>query len=388
MIKRISSICLWAALSVACNNSSENKGETNKERYVTNYGLADKNDFETVLDGKNVDLFILKNKGIEAAITNYGGRLVNLLVPNKEGKLTDVIVGPGTLQQFVQSKEPYFGATIGRYGNRIAKGLFKLSGNTYHIPTNNGSNTLHGGINGFQSVVWDVRQPSDSVLVLSYLSKDGEEGFPGNLKVVVTYTLQGDTAMRIDYNATTDKQTVCNLTNHGFYNLNGYGSGSIDNHVLQINADAYIPVDSTLIPLGDVARVNGTPFDFTRPAIIGARINDAADIQLKNGAGYDHNYILNKSSEKGMQKAASVKGDLSGITMSIYTKEPGLQFYSGNFMQSLNNVKGDQKDAYRTAIALEPQHFPDSPNHSKYPSTELKPGQEYSTSSLYKFSIE
>ncbi len=380
--------CLSAILLFACNNPSNEEKKSSTGDNPVDYKLADKKNFDTAIGGKKVGLYILKNKGIKAAVTNYGGRLVNLLIDGKDGKPVDVIVGPGTLKQFQDSKEPYFGATIGRYGNRIAKGKFKLEGKEYSIPTNNGQNTLHGGINGFQSVVWDAQQPSDSVLVLNYLSKDGEEGFPGNLNVQVTYTLKSDTAMEIDYRATTDKPTVCNLTNHGFYNLNGYASGSIYGHVLQINAKEYTPVDSTLIPLGKNETVSSTPFDFTKPQAIGARVDDSSNIQLKNGAGYDHNFVLDKKENDSLREAAFVKGDKSGISMTIYTEEPGLQFYSGNFMTSLNAVKGGGKDEHRTAIALEPQHFPDSPNQPQFPTTELKPGQVYKTSSIYKFSLK
>ena len=226
------------------------------------------------------------------------------------------------------------------------------------------------------------------MLELSYLSKDGEEGFPGNLNVKVTYTLEKDTSMRIDYEATTDKPTVCNLTNHAFYNLDGYNGGTTNNHILQIDASNYMPVDNTLIPLGKIEPVAHTPFDFMTPQSIGARINDTNNIQLKNGGGYDHNFVLNRNAGNDLQKAVQVKGDKSGVVLTIYTQEPGVQFYSGNFMQSKNAVKGNHQDEYRTAIALEPQHFPDSPNQPQFPSTELKPGETYKTSSVYKFSIE
>lgn len=381
--------CFSLLLLVACHNASpdEKESKTGSTEKFGRYKLADKKDFEKTVNGKPVELYTLKNNGITATITNYGGRLVNLIVPDKDGMPTDVIVGPGTLQQFMDSKEPYFGATIGRFGNRIAKGRFRLDGKGYSIPINNRQNSLHGGRNGFQSVVWDAKQPNDSVLVLTYLSKDGEEGFPGNLNVEVTYSLKRDTSMQIDYQATTDKPTVVNLTSHGFYNLNGYASRSIANHKLYINASYYIPVDSTLIPLGKIEAVAATPFDFTTPHTIGDLIHDTANVQLRNGAGYDHNYVLDNYKNGSMQRAVEVSGDKSGISLTIYTKEPGIQFYSGNFMQSLNIMKGGMKDGLRTAFALEPQHFPDSPNQPQFPSTVLRPGTVYHTTSVYRFSL-
>ena len=341
--------------------------------------------FKKEIDGKQTTLYTLKNKNnAEAIFTNYGGRLVSLLVPNKDGKLVDVVVGFKSIHDYEKSTEPYFGATIGRYGNRIAKGKFTLEGKTYSLFTNNGQNTLHGGKKGYQYVVWDATQPSANTLVLHYLSKDGDENFPGNLDVKVTYTLTDDNELKMDYEAKTDKTTIVNLTNHAFFNLNGDGSGEILNHEVQIYADEYTPVDSTLIPTGKIEKVTGTPFDFTKATTIGARINDKNE-QLTFGKGYDHNYVLNKTKAMGMFHAATVKGDKSGIVMDIYTQEPGLQFYSGNFMQSKNTFKTGAKDDFRTAIALETQHFPDSPNQPAFPSTVLKPGQVYKTSSVYKF---
>lgn len=341
--------------------------------------------FKKEIDGKQTMLYTLKNKNnAEAIFTNYGGRLVSLLVPDKDGKLVDVVVGFKSVNDYEKSTEPYFGATIGRYGNRIAKGKFTLEGKTYSLFTNNGQNTLHGGKKGYQYVVWDATQPSANTLVLHYLSKDGDENFPGNLDVKVTYTLTDDNELKMDYEAKTDKTTIVNLTNHAFFNLNGEGSGDILNHEVQIYADDYTPVDSTLIPTGKIEKVKGTPFDFTKATTIGARINDKNE-QLTFGKGYDHNYVLNKTKAMGMFHAATVKGDKSGILMDIYTQEPGLQFYSGNFMQSKNTFKTGAKDDFRTAIALETQHFPDSPNQPAFPSTVLKPGQVYKTSSVYKF---
>ncbi|RLJ80676.1 aldose epimerase family protein [Pedobacter alluvionis] len=341
--------------------------------------------FKKEIDGKQTALYTLKNKNnAEAIFTNYGGRLVSLLMPNKDGKLVDVVVGFKSVGDYEKSTEPYFGATIGRYGNRIAKGKFTLEGKTYSLFTNNGQNTLHGGKKGYQYVVWDASQPNPNTLMLHYLSKDGDENFPGNLDVRVTYTLTDDNELKMDYEAKTDKTTVVNLTNHAFFNLNGDGSGEILNHKVQIYADEYTPVDSTLIPTGKMEKVKGTPLDFTTAKTIGARINDKNE-QLTFGKGYDHNYVLNKTKAMGMFHAATVKGDKSGIIMDIYTQEPGLQFYSGNFMQSKNTFKTGAKDDFRTAIAMETQHFPDSPNQPAFPSTVLKPGEVYKTSSIYKF---
>lgn len=342
--------------------------------------------FKRTTDGLETGLYVLKNaKHAEAVFTNYGGRLVSLLIPDKTGKLTDVVVGFNSVNAYEKSTEPYFGATIGRYGNRIAKGKFSLDGKSYTLFTNNGQNTLHGGKKGYQYVVWDAKQPNEHTVEFHYLSNDMEEGFPGNLAVKVTYTLTDNNELKMDYEATTDKPTVVNLTNHAFFNLNGEGSGKILGHKLQIYADEYTPVDSTLIPTGKIEKVAGTPFDFSKPFTIGARI-DVKNEQLSNGKGYDHNFVLNKTEGMGMFHAANVQGDQSGIVMDIYTTEPGLQFYSGNFMQGKNTFKGGTRDDFRTAIALETQHFPDSPNQAAFPSTVLKPGQTYKTSSIYKFS--
>jgi aldose 1-epimerase len=349
--------------------------------------LQSKTAFQTLIDGKNTDLFILRNKNkAEAAFTNYGARIVSLRVPDQSGKLTDVVVGFAGVEAYRQSTEPYFGATIGRYGNRIAGGKFKLDGQEYSIFINNTPNALHGGKKGFQDVVWDARQVNDQTLEFSYLSKDMEEGFPGNLQVKVIYSLSDDNELIINYEASTDKKTIVNLTNHAFFNLNGEGSGNILNHSLQINAAQYTPVDSTLIPLGKIESVAGSPFDFRKAVKIGDRIENNT-IQLKYGKGYDHNYVLNPAESGKIKSAAIARGDQSGIVMEVYTQEPGLQFYSGNFMQGKNTFKGGSKDDFRTAFCLETQHFPDSPNQPAFPATVLKPGDLYKTSTVYKFSV-
>jgi len=326
--------------------------------------------------------YTIKAHGITATMTAYGARLVSLTVPDKNGKPTNIVLGFDSDSAYGRSTEPYFGATIGRYGNRIAKGRFALDGKPYQLSINNGPNTLHGGVHGFQSKTWEVKQPDEHTLIFSCLSKDGEEGFPGNLTVKVIYKLANDNSLQIDYYATTDKTTVVNLTNHAFFNLNGEGSGSVMNHRLRINADNYMPVDSTLIPT-EIASVQGTPFDFRKGMPIGVRINDHNE-QLKNGKGYDHNFVLNP--HRFSTSVADVFGDKSGIVLKVYTDQPGLQFYSGNFMQSKNEMRG-YKDDFRTAFALETQHFPDSPNEPGFPSTVLRPGQTFHTQTIYKFSL-
>jgi aldose 1-epimerase len=368
----------------ACNQSNnKTSSSTTMEDTITYGKLPADSAFEKTVDGKQTHLYILKNKnGMEAAITNYGGRLVALLVADSAGKMIDVAVGIGSVSGYIKSTEPYYGATIGRYGNRIAKGNFTLQGKKYTLATNNPPNTLHGGKKGYQDVVWDAKKINDQTLELTYLSKDMEEGFPGNLSIKVIYTITDDNSFKCEYEATTDKTTVVNLTNHAYFNLNGEGSGTILNHLVQLKADNYTPVDSTLIPTGKIEPVKGTPLDFTTPTTIGARINDANE-QLKNGKGYDHNFVLDKHDMT--QPIATVKGDKTGIVMEIFTEEPALQFYSGNFMQGKNTMKYGEKDDYRTAFAMETQHYPDSPNQPQFPSTVLKPGQVYKTQSIYKF---
>lgn len=377
--------CLLALF--ACNSAREKDSGMATDSSSINTRQS-KTAFQKIIDGKSTDLFILRNKNqAEAAFTNYGARILSLRVPDQSGTLTDVVVGFGSIENYQQSSERYFGATIGRYGNRIAKGKFQLDGKEYSIFINNTPNALHGGKKGFQDVVWDAKQLNEHTLEFTYLSKDMEEGFPGNLQVKVIYSLSDDNELIINYEASTDKKTIVNLTNHAFFNLNGEGSGSILDHTLQINAEQYTPVDSTLIPLGEIASVAGSPFDFRKALRIGQRIEDN-NIQLKYGKGYDHNYVLNPGKNEEMKMAAIVRGDKSGIVMEVITQEPGLQFYSGNFMKSKNTFKGGIKDDFRTAFCLETQHFPDSPNQPKFPSTILNPGELYRTKTIYKFSSD
>ena len=385
---QIAAVVLLALFQFNCK---DNKAETSKEtsqEIVTDSikPVLETKNFDTIIDGKKVGLYWIENKGIKAAFTNYGGRLIGLWVADKNGKQTDVVVGMNSAKGFKTSTEPYFGATIGRVGNRIAKGQFTLEGKQYQIPINNGKNALHGGKKGFQDVVWDVSKTNENTLVFTYVSKDGEQGFPGNLNVKVTYTLEADKTLKMEYQATTDKTTLVNLTNHAFFNLNGEGSGSILNHELQIYADQFTPVDEGLIPTGELKAVKNTPFDFTSKHTIGERI-ETKEEQLTFGKGYDHNYVLNGRKKEGLNHAATISGDKSGITLDIFTEEPGLQFYSGNFMQSKNTFKSGAKDDFRTAFALETQHFPDAPNQPKFASIVLKRGQKYHTVSLYQFSV-
>jgi len=376
-------LLLTVALSFTACNSSISKHTADSAAAVNPTSINMNSGFNKIIDQKQVHLYTLKNKnGMEALITNFGGRLVSLYVPDKSNKLIDVIQGFSSVEGYQKSTEPYFGATIGRYGNRIAKGKFVLEGKSYTLYLNNGPNTLHGGKKGFQDVMWDAVQPDSSSIELSYLSKDMEEGFPGNLKVKVIYTLTDDNSLKISYQASTDKTTIVNLTNHAFFNLNGENSGTILNHRVQIKADRYTPIDSTFIPTGSLEDVAGTPFDFRKGYSIGSRINDHNE-QLSNGKGYDHNFVLNPHSTR--TSVASVIGDKSGIVMEVFTDQPGLQFYSGNFMQAKNTMKGGHKDEYRTAFAMETQHFPDSPNQPSFPSTVLKPGEVYQSTSVYKF---
>jgi aldose 1-epimerase len=341
--------------------------------------------FGTV-DGKEVYLYTLRNKaGMEARITNYGGIVVSLLVPDKSSVPGDVVLGYDSLSSYLKAT-PYFGAIVGRYGNRIGKSRFTLDGKDYGLNANDGPNTLHGGLKGFDKVVWDAdgatpaTQPS---LSLSYLSRDGEEGYPGSLKATVVYTLTDSNELRIDYAASTDKPTVLNLTHHSYFNLAGAGSGDILSHELMLNADRFTPIDSGLITTGELKPVEGTPMDFRTPTAIGARIG-VKDDQLRFGRGYDHNWVLNRTGE-GLSLAARVSEKTSGRVMEVWTTEPGVQFYTGNFLDGTAIGKGGKAYAYRTGLCLETQHFPDSPNKPTFPSTVLRPGENFASTTVYKF---
>src|SRR5690606_24236624 len=338
-------------------------------------------------DGTALELYTFRNaSGMEVSVTNYGGIITSLKVPDRNGALGDVTLGYESIDGYLKSS-PYFGALIGRYGNRIGNAQFTLDGTTYKRPANDGPNTLHGGVKGFDKVVWNAEpfeREGERGVVFTYASPDGEEGFPGTLQARVTYTLTDKNELAFDYHATTDKPTVVNLTQHAYFNLAGDGSGDILGHELTINADRYTPVDKNLIPTGELASVAGTPFDFRTKNTIGARINDDHP-QLKAGGGYDHNFVLNRSGD-GLVLAARVQEPKSGRVMEVPTTEPGLQFYSGNFLVGSFIRKQGHVYAHRTGFCLETQHFPDSPNKPSFPSTTLRPGEEYTSRTVYTFS--
>lgn len=342
-----------------------------------------KEHFGKTANNQNIDLYTLTNANrVEAKITNYGGILVSLKVPDRSGKPGDVVLGFDSLEDY-EKGDSYFGAIIGRYANRIGKGLFTLGGGEYKLAVNNGENHLHGGLKGFDKVIWNaeiIETTDNAALELTYFSEDGEEAYPGNLTVQVTYTLTDNNELKIDYSATTDKETIVNLTNHSYFNL--AGAGDILQHELTINADNFTPIDKTQIPTGEIASVRNTPFDFTGGRIIGSRI-DGANEQLRICKGYDHNYVLNKA-EKTLTLAAEVYEPTSGRLMRMSTTEPGVQFYSGNYLE---NVKGKQNKIYqkRGGFCLEAQHFPDSINRRSFPSTVLTPHERYAQTTVYKF---
>lgn len=329
---------------------------------------------------------IENRQGLKMQVTNLGAKVMKLMVPDQNGELVDVVLGFDTPEEFAASSESYFGATIGRYGNRIANAKFELDGNTYTLAANNGPNSLHGGPGGFHNVIWEVVEVTDNQIVFSYLSEDGEEGFPGNLKVTMTYILTEDNEFKITYEATTDKATVVNLTHHSFFNLSGAGNGDILDHVLMLNADQFTPVNKDLIPTGELKSVKGTPMDFTSATAIGDRI-DADFEQLKHGGGYDHNWVLNKDTGSELTLAAKISAPKTGIAMEVWTTEPGIQFYAGNFLNGKVTGKEGKTYHYRGAFCLETQHFPDSPNQPNFPSVRLDPEQEYSHTCIYKFGI-
>jgi len=353
-------------------------------------GSTEKKPFGKTPDGQPIDLYVLTNKnGVEAAITNYGGAVVSLKVPDRNGKFADVVLGYDSLDGYVNDKS-YFGAIVGRYGNRIGHAQFSLDGKTYTLAKNNGENSLHGGIKGFNKAVWPAKElpvKNGQSLELTYLSKDGEEGFPGDLHVRVVYTLTDSNELKIEYSATTDKKTVVNLTNHTYFNLAGPGSGDILGHQLVIEADKFTPVDASLIPTGEFRDVQGTPLDFRKATAIGVRI-DQDDEQLKLGHGYDHNFVLRRAAGAPISLAARVVEPNTGRVLEVWTTEPGVQFYTGNFLDGTARGKGGLTYARRSAFCLETQHFPDSPNQPKFPSVVLNPGEKYSTTTTYKFTTE
>jgi aldose 1-epimerase len=351
----------------------------------------EKQSFGKTPDGVEVFLYTLKNaSGMQVKITNFGGRITALEAPDRNKKFDDVVLGFDTVERYTAGPAAgaYFGAIIGRYGNRLAHGTFTLDGHTYNIPTNEGANMLHGGVSGFDKKVWEVKETSshgEPALELHYLSPDGQEGFPGNFNVTVRYSLDNRNGLHIDYTATTDKPTVLNLTNHSYFNLEGAGSQTVLNERLAIDADRFTPVDATLIPTGAIESVAGTPLDFRKATEIGSRINDRNE-QLKLGKGYDFNFVLNHPGDLS-KVAVKVEDPKSGRVMEVFTTQPGVQFYTGNFLngtvRGIGGVYG-----HRSALCLETQHFPDSPHHSNFPSTVLRPGKTFRSTTIYRFSTE
>jgi aldose 1-epimerase len=378
-IQSAATLVFGSLLFSSCGNSGVKSTTADSSDVSSSTAVTTQNWGET--DGKAVQLFTLTNKnGEEVKITNYGGIVTSWITRDKAGARSNIVIGFDSLEGYLR-KPPYFGAIIGRYGNRIGKATFRLNDTTYKLAANNGANSLHGGEKGFDKVVWTATPSRDGSpsLTLTYLSPDGEEGFPGNLKTTVTYTLTDENELKIEYNAETDKATPVNLTNHSYFNLTGDASKSILDHTLWVDANQYTPVDAGLIPTGKIATVKGTPFDFTTPTKIGQRIANVP-------GGYDHNFVLNKKA--GEEKlVAWLQDSLSGRKLEVFTTEPGLQFYSGNFLDgSLQNRDGN-KIAQHNALCLETQHFPDSPNQPSFPSTILQPGEKYQTVTRYKVSV-
>lgn len=372
-------LCVWgvaALLMAAC---------TPKAEKATESGLL-QSKFQTEVDGKKTDLFTLRNKNnMEVCITNFGGRIVSVMVPDKDGQMRDVVLGFDSIQDYI-SKPSDFGASIGRYANRINQGKFTLDGVEYQLPRNNYGHCLHGGPQGFQYRVFDAVQPNPQEVELTYVAKDGEEGFPGNITCKVLMKLTDDNAIDIRYEAETDKPTIVNMTNHSYFNLDG-DAGSNADHLLTVDADYYTPVDSTFMTTGEIASVEGTPMDFRTPTPVGARINDYAFVQLKNGNGYDHNWVLNAKGDIN-RKAASLKSPKTGILLDVYTNEPGVQVYAGNFLDgSLTGKKGITYNQ-RASVCLETQKYPDTSNKPEWPSAVLRPGEKYMSQCIFKFSVD
>lgn len=348
--------------------------------------VLDKTNFQTSIEGKKTDLFLLENQNLKIFVTNYGARIVSLVVRDKFNQNLDIVLGFKSIDDYLKANEPYHGATIGRYANRISKGVFLLDGKKYNLPINNGINHLHGGPKGFHNKIWSIVSFDKEKIVMTLNSEDGEMGYPGNLDVELTYQIV-DNQLEISYKATTDKKTPINLTNHSFFNLAGEGSGTINNHILKLNSDFYTPVDSTLIPLGEKRLVDDSPFDFRKPKAIGSEIN-SSDNQIVYGGGYDHNFILNKTAQDTLSHAATVFEPTRGVKMDIYTTEPAIQFYGGNFMDGSDVGKYGKNFLYRESFALETQHYPDSPNNQDFPNVYLSPSETYRSTSIYRFSLE
>jgi aldose 1-epimerase len=372
---------LILALAISAWSCNETKKEEAMSIKVENAGV--------LASGDSVKVYTLKNAaGMEVSIMDLGGTITKWTAPDKDGKFADITLGSNTPQDYLTTTK-YLGALIGRFGNRIAKGKFSLDGIEYTLPVNNGPNALHGGLKGFNAVIWKAIpiEGAEPGLKLTYLSKDGEEGYPGNLNVEVVYTLKADNSLTIDYTATTDKNTVVNLTNHAYFNLKGEGKGDILDHEIVLNADKFLPTDAGLIPTGELKPVVGTPFDFTTAHLIGERINDTTDIDIKLGGGYDHCWVFSDQSNK-LKSVAMVTEPVSGRTMEVLTTEPAVQFYTGNFLNGSATGKSGVKYERRYGFCLETQHFPDSPNQAAFPTTLLKPGETYKTTTVYKFGVK
>ena len=372
-------LCVWAVaalLMAAC---------TPKAEKATDSGLLQSN-FQMEVNGKKTDLYTLRNKNnMEVCVTNFGGRIVSVMVPDKDGQMRDVVLGFDSIQDYI-SKPSDFGASIGRYANRINQGKFTLDGVEYQLPRNNYGHCLHGGPQGFQYRVYDAVQLNPQELQLTYVAKDGEEGFPGNITCKVLMKLTDDNAIDIQYEAETDKPTIVNMTNHSYFNLDG-DAGSNAEHLLTIDADYYTPVDSTFMTTGEIVPVEDTPMDFRTPMPVGERINDFDFVQLKNGNGYDHNWVLNAKGDIN-RRAASLKSQKTGIVLDVYTNEPGVQVYAGNFLDgSLTGKKGITYNQ-RASVCLETQKYPDTPNKPEWPSAVLRPGEKYMSQCIFKFSVD
>ncbi|MFI5130006.1 MAG: aldose epimerase family protein [Chitinophagales bacterium] len=373
----------FVLFNVACNNGTENTNEKKEpETNEMKAGISEK-PYGTYEQKPVTEYTIINANGMQVSVINYGGAITKLITPDKNKVMGDVVTGFESLEGFLQKGVPYFGALIGRYGNRIANAKFTLDGKTYTLPANNGHNSLHGGDKGFDKVYWNIDKQGDNSLKLTYLSKDGEQGYPGNLNVEVIYTLTSDNSLKIDYTATTDKPTPVNLTNHTYFNLSAGKDSTILNHELELKADKFTPVNDELIPTGKIADVKGGPMDFTTSKTIGRDL-DAAE----GGGGFDHNWVLNKKGN-ALENVATLYEPNSGRIMDVLTTEPGIQFYSGNFLNgTLTNTKNGQKYIKHAALCLETQHFPDSPNKPTFPNTILKPGETYKQTTIYKFSVK
>lgn len=370
-----------AVFLFSCNPKQETK--------APGLPLVDAAAFADTIDGKAVALYTLESgKGLTMQVTNFGGRVVSLWAPDKDGVEANVVVGRKSLKEYTDpAGERFLGCVVGRYANRIAKGQFTLDGKKYQVPINNNGQSLHGGVNGFDMKVWNVDKVTKNEIHFSYVSPDGEEGYPGTLTVKMVYALTPDNEFKITYEATTDKPTVVNLSHHGFFNLKGEGNGTITDHLLMINSEQITPVNDVLIPTGKLMKVEGTPFDFRNATAIGARISEDHP-QLKAGLGYDHNWILKRNTNNGIELAASVYEPTSGRFMEVWTDQPGIQFYSGNFFNGKGTDTNGNPIAYRGSLALETQKFPDSPNQSNFISTRLNPGEAYRQTCIYKFMIK